>query len=69
MKRKHIYKVHRENEGSLHLPKIIDIKDDVVGSEPKIITWNKVKRRDRSLTQNWQIRLNEHRNGRGDGRL
>ncbi len=69
MKRKHIYKAHRENEGSLRIPKIIDIKDAVVCSEPKIITWNKVKRRNGSLVQNWHIRLNEHRNGRGDGRL
>ncbi|AUS28503.1 hypothetical protein MMB75_18645 [Paenibacillus sp. P2(2022)] len=69
MKRKHIYEVHREKEGSFRLPKIADIEDVVVGSEPKIITWKKVKRQGGTLTQNWHIRLNEHRFGRGDGRL
>ncbi|MGG1938740.1 hypothetical protein ABFY57_03135 [Paenibacillus polymyxa] len=69
MKRKHIYGVQRENEGSFRLSKIVDIEDVVVGSEPKIITWKKVKRQGGTLTQNWHIRLNEHRFGRGDGRL
>ncbi|MGG4221046.1 hypothetical protein ABEW32_22805 [Paenibacillus jamilae] len=69
MKRKHIYGVHRENEGSFRLAEIIDIEDAVVDSEPKIITWKKIKRRGGILTQDWHIRLNEHRNGRGDGRL
>ncbi|QNR66755.1 hypothetical protein IAQ67_23675 [Paenibacillus peoriae] len=69
MKRKHIYGVQREIGGSFRVPNIIDIEDSVVGSEPKIITWKKVKRWGGIPSQNWHVRLNEHRLGRGDGRL
>ncbi|WP_225998890.1 hypothetical protein [Paenibacillus sp. BJ-4] len=69
MKRKHIYGLQRERGGSLRFSNIVEDEASLIGSEPKVITWKKVTRRACTYTQNWHVRLNEHRLGRGDGQF
>ncbi|MDQ0495056.1 MULTISPECIES: hypothetical protein [Paenibacillus] len=69
MKRKHIYGLQRERGGRLRFSNIIEDEASGVGSEPKVITWKKITRRACTHTQNWHVRLNEHRQGRGDGQF
>lgn len=69
MKRKHIYGLHRKGEGSLRFSNIVEDEASVAGSEPKVITWKKATRQASTCTQNWHVRLNEHRMGRGGGQF